>query len=173
MSLKPGDTVHCWTILKRSFIPVPGRFKMWTCRCICGTIRDVRGTYLEKGQSHSCGCLAKELIRQKVSIHGDSGFNNKTSKTETKRHYLYSLWSGIQQRTSNMSNNAWNRYGGRGIRMYEPWLQDYLTFKEWILQNLGERPPGMSLDRINNNGNYEPGNLRWATPKQQSENRRR
>jgi Staphylococcus phage HNH endonuclease len=87
--------------------------------------------------------------------------------------YLYACWRRIRIRCHNPDNEAYKFYGGRGIAVYEGWLYDFTVFRDWILTNLGPRPVGRSLDRKNNNGNYEPGNLRWATPKQQANNRRK
>ena len=81
----------------------------------------------------------------------------------------YMLWKSIKQRCFDKTNLA---YGGRGITMYPEWVNSYESFESWILANLGERPDGMTLDRRDNDGNYEPGNLRWATRKMQVDNRR-
>jgi hypothetical protein len=78
----------------------------------------------------------------------------------------------MKQRCLNPNDPAYFKYGGRGIKMYKPWQEDYFVFEKWILDNLGPRPEGMSLDRIDNDGNYEPGNVRWADFKTQAFNRR-
>jgi hypothetical protein len=89
-----------------------------------------------------------------------------------RRHYLYSLWQSRKNACTNPKSREWSRYGGRGITFYDRWLDDFGEFFSWVIKNLGDRPDGMSLDRIDNARGYEPGNLRWATPKQQAQNRR-
>ena len=96
---------------------------------------------------------------------------------ETRKHVqpLYEIWAGMKTRTSEHRRHqeAYQRYAGRGIRMYESWRQSYDEFESYILAELGERPsPKHSIDRIDNDGNYEPGNIRWATPTQQNTNTR-
>lgn len=82
-----------------------------------------------------------------------------------------SIWQGMKQRCHNSSSPKYYRYGARGISVHPPWLDDYPAFETWILENLGPRPEGTSLDRIDNDGNYEPGNLQWASAKDQAYNR--
>jgi hypothetical protein len=81
-------------------------------------------------------------------------------------------WSGIRHRCLVENNISYPDYGGRGITMWEPWIHDSGAFTAWVLENLGPRPDGYSIDRVNNNGNYEPGNLKWSTPPEQSINTR-
>ncbi len=89
-----------------------------------------------------------------------------------KSQLWYLLWYGIKDRCLNPKNPKFADYGGRGIKVYEPWIDDLVGFIKYIHNTLGPRPEGMTLDRQNNNGHYEPGNLRWATRSQQSYNRR-
>lgn len=96
-------------------------------------------------------------------IHGDA-------VSYGKYHWLYILWLNIKARCYNSKDHAFERYGKRGIKMYTPWISNYLIFKTWILDNLGEKPMGYSLDRIRNYDNYQPGNLRWATYHEQQIN---
>lgn len=93
--------------------------------------------------------------------------------TNSPLRYLYDLWWGINARCRDPHCERWERYGGRGIRVYPLWRDDYAAFRSWILTELGERPtPNHSLDRIDNDGHYEPGNLRWSTKREQVLNRR-
>lgn len=124
----------------------------WSCMCDCGTARVVYGQSLGNGATQSCGCLAKEPGRRQT--HGASSSND------------YKSWAAMVQRCTNPNNHKWPRYGGRGITVCERW-RDYENF----LADMGPRPSGMTLDRYpNNDGNYEPGNCRWATPTQQQNN---
>lgn len=85
-------------------------------------------------------------------------------------HYLYGTWESIKQRCYNKNHQNYNRYGGRGIKLYDDWHK-FGAFVEYIIANLGDRPEGSTLDRIDNSKGYEPDNIRWATRKQQSANR--
>ena len=91
--------------------------------------------------------------------------NNKNT------HYLYRTWSHIKGRCYNIKDEAFRNYGGRGIFLYKEW-HEFINFKDYVDKNLGDRPTKCSFDRINNNGNYEPNNVRWATQQEQQNNRR-
>lgn len=91
---------------------------------------------------------------------------------ETGKNYIYRLWANIKTRCYNKNNHKYKSYGARGIAMHEPWINNYLLFKSYIVSELGDRPKGYSLDRINNDGNYEPGNIRWADDLTQNHNAR-
>jgi hypothetical protein len=143
----------------------PGH-RVTPCRCDCGTERDVLTFLLVSGRSQSCGCLKREQVSTLVKrtrwkdSHGRSGTP------------LYQLWRRIRRRCYDPKAHNYRYYGGRGITVCDAWRNDAGAFIAWIEANLGPCPPGRSLDRVNNDGNYEPGNLRWATRSQQVRNRR-
>lgn len=131
----------------------------WNCRCICGGSVTVRADTLKSGFSQSCGCLAREVASRCHLKHGHwrGGTSSKT----------YKSWNGMHSRCSNPKSIGYADYGGRGIRVCERWrsFENFLT-------DMGEAPQGMSIDRINNDGDYEPSNCRWATMAMQNRNSR-
>lgn len=137
--------------------PVPERSGngqvRWLCKCDCGREKSVSGDSLRRAFVQSCGCLQLET----ATSHGMHG------TTE------YRCWSAMLSRCNNARHRGFKDYGGRGIKVCERWRKF-----ENFLADMGNRPsPTMSIDRINNDGDYEPGNCRWATSKQQIHNRRR
>lgn len=137
----------------------------WLCQCDCGETTVTRGSALRTGHTRSCGCLHKEMLENGLVVR--HGMNRRAGK-----HPVYKLWENIKSRCYNPNAKGYKDYGGRGIMVYEPWRNDPQAFVEWIEVNLGPRPEGYSLDRIDNNGDYVPGNLRWADRKTQVSNRR-
>lgn len=129
---------------------------LWECSCECGGTTTQRGNVLTSGRVCSCGCFRRELLPRWSTLHG---------ATDTRE---FSIWKGIRKRCENERCAAYRHYGGRGIRMCERWSL-FANF----LADMGPCPPYHSIDRIDNDGNYEPGNCRWATQKTQVRNRQR
>ena len=120
----------------------------WSCQCSCGNIKAVSGYCLTSGKTKSCGCILK--------THGLYGTD------------IYTTWNNMVQRCTNKNLDSYIHYGGRGIGVCSRWLDDPRNFYE----DMGDIPYGKSLDRINNNGNYNSSNCRWATNVEQAQNTR-
>ena len=131
------------------------------CKCDCGNYKNVAAKSLRNGRTKSCGCLLSEKSTQRVTRHGLR--NNK----------LYTTWSMMKSRCNNQNATRYECYGGRGIKVCDEWMNDFKTFYNYVSKLPHFNEPGYTLDRINNDGNYEPGNVRWATRKEQNINRRR
>jgi len=148
------------------YVGLRGKTSYWEVRCDCGEKKVMRSSGgFKNGATKSCGCLGRKSGAEKNTIHGLS------EKQE------YKIWSGMIERCHNPNHKKYKYYGGRGIKVCDRWRESVMNF----YADMGPRPRGKfpcgraiySIDRINNDGNYEPRNCRWATSKQQMRNTRR
>lgn len=146
-----GQRVRMLVVLRQG--ESKGNCSAWVCRCDCGAETTLRRTELLNPKTVSCGCFGKS----KAITHGRS------------RTPAYARWQAMIRRCHSESDKSYPRYGARGISVCAEWRSSFGVF----LRDVGECPPGLTLDRINTFGNYEPGNVRWATHTQQARNTRR
>jgi hypothetical protein len=129
---------------------------IWQCQCDCGNISYVRSACLRRGTTTSCGCL-------RPAPHGHAYDRDGVRSSE------YRSWEAMKRRCYSPKHVHYKNYGGRGIQVYDEWRKSFQSF----LDHVGMKPgPEYSIERIENEGNYEPGNVKWATPKEQAANRR-
>lgn len=150
------------TALKRA--GARGSSALWLCQCDCGNLKEVTATHLRQGSVRSCGCLAREIhgkqlaaVNKSRAVHGE--YQSK----------LHNVWGSMIQRCTNPKNAYYHLYGGRGIKVCAEW-RDYVTFRDWMLAN--GYADGLTIDRIDPNGDYAPANCRLITLAEQQCNRR-
>lgn len=136
--------------------------KVYLCRCDCGTEKKVRSGNLRNGNTQSCGCLSAEKTaersRKRLLVHGGCGTR------------LYSIWIDMRSRCTWNKAINWHLYGGRGIKVCDEWANNFTAFRDWAMTN--GYSDDLQLDRIDNDGNYEPCNCKWSTRIEQGNNRR-
>lgn len=152
-----GEVFGRWTVLKQA--PYDSTGTRWYCKCECGVEKSVMQRTLLNGRSTSCGCLSAEARLKANTKHGHSGHQNKKSSP------TYKTWAAMKRRCSDKNHRSRANYYDKGIKVCKRWL----CFKGF-LKDMGERPEGHTLDRIDSDKDYKPSNCRWATPQEQARN---
>jgi hypothetical protein len=150
-----------WTLMQTTPIRKTNKNVFYLVKCSCGKTGEVSPSYLKKGESTRCRECANKRFHDKFINPPDKPFKYRGNPTNN-------TWRAMIQRCTNPTNNRYYCYGARGIKVCDRWLESFKNF----LDDMGERPQGYQLDRIETNGNYEPSNCRWVTPKENCKTRR-
>lgn len=143
----------------------------WKCRCDCGNECNAIGNNIVRGKQISCGCHKSEISRKRLTKHGMASRVNSKGEQTAPPAREYMAWQHAKNRCHNPNDRDYDNYGGRGVMMCDEWRDSFEAF----YAHIGSQPKGpdrFSIDRINNERGYEPGNVRWATAKEQANNRR-
>jgi len=154
-----GQTYGRLTVVRYEGRSENGR-RLWLCECECGNTKVIDGGELRRGNVRSCGCLSSEMARDRLLTHGMS------------RTKIYREWNKMKQRCNGKNLRDYRDYAERGIKVCDRWVNDFQSFYDDVSKLPNFKEPGYSLDRIDNDGDYEPGNVRWADSITQANNRR-
>ena len=155
---KTGQVINKLIFIKELRIhinPNGSRKRKAVFKCYCGQEFEAEIYSIKSGNTNSCGCYKKQMLKKAHTKHG------------LRKHPLYEIWAGMKSRCYNINDTGYKYYGGRGINVCKQWDSFNVFYKD-----MGTRPEGTSIDRIDNDGNYEPQNCKWSTPKEQMSNRR-
>ena len=163
IEIKRGDRYNMLTVISEveGYVSPSGyKTRKFLFQCDCGNTKEIILNDVRTNASKSCGCYNIKKIKQRRTTHSLS------------QHNLYRTWNNMKQRCYNTNHPKYNGWGGRGIIVQDNWINDPARFINYVLNTIGDRPKGMTLDRKDNEGNYVEGNLKWSTISEQNKNQR-